>query len=117
MVKIKRNARGAGGGTCGIGLGIADALAAGGFNLAGRMECEVEKVADAARAIEVRARGYCRGDVSSADDRKKRRRGSPRAVLGGLDVLVTMRCCAHNRTDLLEATEGRCDMRVNLENA
>ena len=107
------------GGTRGIGLGIADALAAGGFNLAVNGIREVEKVADAVRAIEARGAEvlYCRGDVSSADDRKAVVE-AVRERFGRLDVLVNNAGVApYNRTDLLEATEESFVrlMRVNLK--
>jgi NAD(P)-dependent dehydrogenase (short-subunit alcohol dehydrogenase family) len=107
------------GGARGIGRGIAEVLAAAGFNLAINGVREVEKAADAVKALEDRGAEvlYCRGDVSSADDRKAVVE-AVRERFDRLDVLVNNAGVApYSRTDLLEATEESFVrlMRINLK--
>lgn len=107
------------GGARGIGRGIAEALAADEFNLAINGVRESEKAADAVKSLEHRGAEvlYCRGDVSSADDRKAVVE-AVRERFGRLDVLVNNAGVApYSRTDLLEATEESFVrlMRINLK--
>jgi NAD(P)-dependent dehydrogenase (short-subunit alcohol dehydrogenase family) len=107
------------GGSRGIGLGIAEALADSGFDLAIN---GVRKVADIADALEgLRKRGatvnYCRGDVSTANDRQTII-AAVRAHFGRLDVLVNNAGVAPSvRADILDATEESFDrvLGINLK--
>jgi len=107
------------GGTRGIGLGIARALAREGWMLAlGGRRSE----ADAASALsELRALGvevhYLRGDLSKAEDRA-RLVAELRAAIGVPNALVNNAGRAPRaRMDLLEATEDSFDevLRTNLQ--
>lgn len=107
------------GGTRGIGLGIATALAREGFHLAVnglRPESEVADTLDQLRGHGAKV-VYCRGDVGVADDRAAIV-DRVRQELGGLHVLVN---CAGitspGRKDLLDATEDAFDrvIAVNLK--
>jgi NAD(P)-dependent dehydrogenase (short-subunit alcohol dehydrogenase family) len=107
------------GGTRGIGLGIARALAREGWTLAlGGQRAEPE----AASALsEVRALGvevhYLRGDLSSTEDRG-RMLAALRAAIGVPNALVNNAGRAPRaRLDLLEATEDSFDevLRTNLQ--
>jgi NAD(P)-dependent dehydrogenase (short-subunit alcohol dehydrogenase family) len=107
------------GGARGIGRGIADALAAAGFNLAVNGVRDSERAAEAISALERLGAEvlYCRGDVSSADDRKAVV-DAVRERFGRLDVLVNNAGVApYSRTDLLDATEESFVrlMRINLK--
>lgn len=107
------------GGTRGIGLGIARALAEKGFDLAlngVREESEVSEVLE-----ELRSRGgavhYVAGDVGETPDRA-RLVAAVRERLGRLHVLVNNAGVAPAvRADLLEADEESFDrvLRVNLK--
>jgi len=107
------------GGTRGIGLGVARALAAEGFDLAlcgRREEGEVAGVLE-----ELRAKGgdvrYFRADVASRDDRDRLVAGL-RAAFDGLHLLVNNAGIAPAaRADLLEAGEESFDrlIAVNLK--
>jgi NAD(P)-dependent dehydrogenase (short-subunit alcohol dehydrogenase family) len=107
------------GGTRGIGLGVARALAAEGFDLAlcgRRNEGEVAAVLE-----ELRAKGgdvrYFRADVASRDDRDRLVAGL-RAAFDGLHLLVNNAGVAPAaRADLLEAGEESFDrlIAVNLK--
>src|SRR5882672_3165406 len=77
------------GGSRGIGLGIARALAADGWRLAInglRSETEVADALASLRATSPQVT-YCRGDVSRADDRAACLE-QVRSALGRLDLLV-----------------------------
>jgi 3-oxoacyl-[acyl-carrier protein] reductase len=107
------------GGTRGIGLGIARALAAGGWNLAlsgRRPPDEVRSIVDDLTT----ASGdvvYCASDVAQATDRER----LVRCILerfGGLNVLVNNAGRAPRvRSDLLDATEESFEevVRTNLQ--
>jgi NAD(P)-dependent dehydrogenase (short-subunit alcohol dehydrogenase family) len=107
------------GGTRGIGLGIARALAASGFDLAlcgRREEADVAPVLDELRAAGA-AVAYLRADVGAADDRERLVAGV-RERLGRLHVLVNNAgVAAAARVDLLEAGEESFErlLRVNLQ--
>ena len=107
------------GGTRGIGLGIARALAAEGFNLAINGVRDEASVADVIRNLEsdnVEVL-YAQGDVGSAESR----RNIVEAIsqrFGRLDILINNAGIAPKvRTDLLEATEESYEhvMRTNLQ--
>ena len=107
------------GGTRGIGLGIARALAADGYDLA---LCGKRDEREAARALEeVRAPGrdvlYVRADVSERGDRAALV-DAVRARFGRLHVLVNNAGMAPvERRDVLDATEDSFEqvLRVNLQ--
>ena len=107
------------GGTRGIGLGIARALAAGGFDLA---LCGVREEGEVASALEaVRAAGasaaYFRADVGERADRARLVEGV-RDRFSGLHVLVNNAGVApRERADILEAGEESFErlLRVNLQ--
>ncbi|MDE6623950.1 MAG: 3-ketoacyl-ACP reductase [Alistipes sp.] len=107
------------GGTRGIGLGIARALAAAGFDLAlngVRSEEQVASVVEELCGSGVRCI-YCRGDVSSAADRGRIVAGV-REAFGRIDVLVNNAGVAPaERRDLLEASEESFErlIRTNLQ--
>jgi 3-oxoacyl-[acyl-carrier protein] reductase len=107
------------GGSRGIGLGIAVALADCGFDLAINGVREEAQVADALDAL--RGRGanvhYVRGDVSVTADRHAIVDGV-RASFGRLDALVNNAGVAPNvRADILDAGEESWDrvMGINLK--
>jgi 3-oxoacyl-[acyl-carrier protein] reductase len=107
------------GGTRGIGLGVARALAAEGFDLALCGRREEGQVGGALE--ELRAKGgdvrYFRADVASRDDRE-RLVTDLRAAFGGLHLLVNNAGIAPAaRADLLEAGEESFDrlLAVNLK--
>ena len=107
------------GGSRGIGLGIAEALAAEGWQLAlngVRPEAQVTTVLDA-----LRARGaevlYCPGNVGLAEDRQAIL-DRVRAHYGALHLLVNNAGVAPpQRLDILETTEANYDhvMDINLK--
>jgi len=107
------------GGTRGIGLGICQALARQGVDLAlaGRRPAdEVEPVLTALRGHGVRVI-YCPGDISQAADRG-RVLSQVRSGLGSLNVLVNNAGVAPTvRADILEATEESFErvLRTNLQ--
>lgn len=107
------------GGTRGIGLGIARALAGDGWDLAlggVRPESEVAAVLDELRAVGGAVR-YVAGDVSSVDARK-RIVDETRAAFGAVNLLVNNAGRAPRlRADLLEASEASFEelMRTNLQ--
>ena len=107
------------GGTRGIGLGIALALAREGWTLAlggQRPDADVAPVLDELRALGVEVQ-YLRGDLSSRDDRAKVLDGLRQAV-GVPNALVNNAGRAPRaRLDLLEATEESFDevLRTNLQ--
>lgn len=107
------------GGSRGIGLGIAGALADSGFDLA------INGVRDESQAAgaldELRSRGattnYIQGDVSVPADRESIVAGV-RSKFGRLDVLINNAGVAPNvRADILEATEESFDrvLGINLK--
>ena len=104
------------GGTRGIGLGVARALAAEGFDLA---LCGVREEAQVAAVLaELRATGgevrYVRADVASRADRERSWRRSARRS-AGLHVLVNNAGVAPTvRADLLEAGEESFDRLVGI---
>lgn len=107
------------GGTRGIGLGIARALAGAGFDLA---LCGLRDEAEVVPALEgLRAAGaavhYVRADVGERDDRR-RLVAEARERLGRLHVLVNNAGVAPRvRADVLEAGEESFErlMRINLQ--
>jgi 3-oxoacyl-[acyl-carrier protein] reductase len=107
------------GGTRGIGLGIARALAGGGFDLAVNGVREATAVASVVE--ELRSAGgevhYVRADVGSGEGRE-RLLAEVRERLGRLHVLVNNAGVAPSvRADLLEADEESFDrlLRINLK--
>ena len=107
------------GGSRGIGLGIAESLAASGFDLAINGVREDNQVADALAGLIKQGATvhYCRGDVASTSDRQAILDGV-REQFGRLDVLVNNAGVAvAARVDLLEATEESYDrvMGINLK--
>ncbi|HEY2587878.1 MAG TPA: 3-ketoacyl-ACP reductase [Tepidisphaeraceae bacterium] len=106
------------GGSRGIGLGIARALAGSGFDVAinGRREAsEVEGVLNELRSAGVEAI-YLQGDIAELDDHA-RMLDQIRARLGRLDVLVNNAGVAPNvRADILDASPESFDrlMSINL---
>ncbi len=107
------------GGTRGIGLGIAEALAGRGFSLAVngvRVESEVKPVLEKLRkqAPEVI---YCQGNISNTEGRE-RILHQVKEAYGTVDVLVNNAGVApENRQDILETTEQSYDrvMDINLK--
>jgi NAD(P)-dependent dehydrogenase (short-subunit alcohol dehydrogenase family) len=107
------------GGTRGIGLGIATALADSGFDLAINGVRDQSQVADALNSLQNRGCQvhYCRGDVSNAADREVIV-DAVRRAFGRLDVLVNNAGVAPLvRADVLDATEESWDrvMGINLK--
>jgi 3-oxoacyl-[acyl-carrier protein] reductase len=104
------------GGSRGIGLGIADALADSGFDLAIN---GVRDASDVAEALdELRKCGadvtYCQGNVASAADRQAIV-DQVRQHFGRLDVLVNNAGVAPNvRADILDATEDSFDRLIGI---
>lgn len=107
------------GGSRGIGRGIAESLAADGFNLAingVRDASQVEEVLDSLRQRGAEVH-YCRGDVANTADRQSIV-DSVRTAFGRLDVLVNNAGVAPKvRADVLEATEESFDrvLDINLK--
>jgi len=107
------------GGTRGIGLGIARALARDGWTLAlggQRADTDVAPVLDALRALGVDVH-YLRGDLSSRDERA-RLLADLRTAVGVPNAVVNNAGRAPRaRLDLLEATEESFDevLRTNLQ--
>jgi len=109
------------GGSRGIGLGIAEALADSGFDLAINGIRDAAQVADALAALGRRGAEvqYCRGDVSRAPDRQAIV-DAVRARFGRLDVLVNNAGVAPGvRADILDASEESFDrvLGTNLKGA
>ncbi len=107
------------GGSRGIGRGIAEALAASGFDVAINGVRAADQVPGILQTLKTlgAAAIYCRGDVSSADDRRAIV-DAVRQRFGRLDVLVNNAGVAPtSRADLLDATEESFVrlMRVNLK--
>jgi 3-oxoacyl-[acyl-carrier protein] reductase len=104
------------GGSRGIGLGIAESLAASGFDLAINGVRAAADVAGALAKLETSGAvvHYVRGDVASADDRRAIIDGV-RDRFGRLDVLVNNAGVAPNvRADILEATEESFDRVIGI---
>lgn len=105
------------GGARGIGLGIARALTAEGCRLALNGMRDEAEVADALQALRSDHNAevlYCRGDVSSAEDRV-RIIERVRTHFGRLDVLVNNAgITSPGRKDILEADEGSFDRVVGV---
>ena len=104
------------GGSRGIGLGIATALAESGFDLAINGVRGRADVADALAALEKcgAAVEYCRGDVSAASDRQTIV-DRVRARFARLDVLVNNAGIApKERADILDASEESFDHVVGI---
>ena len=107
------------GGTRGIGLGIARALAQEGFDLAlngVRPEAQVKTVLESLQ-IENNRILYCQGNIAYANDRSQIL-NQIKTELGQLNVLVNNAGIApKKRKDLLEATEESYDevLDINLK--
>jgi NAD(P)-dependent dehydrogenase (short-subunit alcohol dehydrogenase family) len=109
------------GGSRGIGFGIAQQLAANGFDLAINGQRPQESVADA--LLLLRKAGadaiYCQGNIASAADRKNIL-AAVKEHFGQLQVLVNNAGIApRKRADILETTEESFDevIGVNLKGA
>ena len=99
------------GGSRGIGLGIAEALANAGFDLAINGVRPESSVTDVVKKLEdIGARVvYCRGDLASSSDRSNII-GRVKETFGRLHVLVNNAGIApRERRDILEATEESFD--------
>jgi len=104
------------GGSRGIGLGIAQALAESGFDLAINGVRDTSIVADVVAALQNRGASvlYCRGDVAIASDRE-RIVADVHKQFGRLDVLVNNAgVAASPRADILEATEESFDRLIGI---
>ncbi len=107
------------GGGRGIGFGIAQTLAADGFNLVLSGRSDASKVVDAVQVLETLGAEvlYCSGDVSSAADRAAML-AAIQEHFGRLDVLVNNAGVApKERADILEADEESFEwiMKINLQ--
>jgi len=107
------------GGSRGIGLGIAVALAKEGFDIAINGRRPAEDVAESIRAIEAAGADvtYCRADIADADSRRAML-DAVRTRFGRLDLLVNNAGVAPaERADLLDASEQSFErlMRINLQ--
>ncbi|MDP0499849.1 MAG: 3-ketoacyl-ACP reductase [Verrucomicrobiota bacterium JB022] len=104
------------GGSRGIGFGIAQALAAEGWNLVingMRPEDGVQEPLEALRAQGVQV-AYARGDIGSAEGRNAILEVARKAAGGSLNLLVNNAGVAPKvRADLLETTEESYDYVVN----
>ncbi|MGD9633900.1 MAG: 3-ketoacyl-ACP reductase [Pirellulales bacterium] len=104
------------GGGRGIGRGIAECLAASGFDLAINGVRDAAQVADTISALEKRGAAveYCQGNVAEAADRV-RMLDAVRARFGRLEVLVNNAGVAPEvRADILDATEESFDRLVAI---
>ncbi|MEM7622162.1 MAG: 3-ketoacyl-ACP reductase [Planctomycetota bacterium] len=109
------------GGSRGIGLGIAQYLAARDFNVAINGRRPAEDVADAIASIEAASSGgqavYLRGDIGSGDARRDLL-DQARSKLDRLDVLVNNAGVAPDvRSGMLDASEDSFDrvLSINLK--
>src|SRR5689334_19923887 len=104
------------GGSRGIGLGVANELAASGFHLAvngRREENEVATVLEQLRAAGAEAI-YCKGDVANLEDHARILK-QVRDRFGRLDVLVNNAGVAPKvRTNILEATPESFDRLISI---
>ena len=119
MVKHSKRVALVTGGSRGIGLGIAEALADSGFDLAINGVRAPDQATDVLAALGRRGAEvhYCRGDVSLASDRHAIV-DSVRTHFGRLDVLVNNAGVAPNvRADVLDASEESFDrvLDINLK--
>ncbi len=107
------------GGSRGIGLGIAEALARAGFDVAingMRDEADVQPVIDQLKNHQVKVI-YCQGNIASTEDRQAML-DKVKTEFGQLNVLVNNAGVApKERKDILEATEESFDyvMKTNLQ--
>ena len=104
------------GGSRGIGLGVAKALAAAGMNVVINGRREASDVADALQELESLGAQtlYCRADVANLDDHA-RMLGEIRERFGRLDVLVNNAGVAPDvRADLLEASPESFDRLISI---
>jgi 3-oxoacyl-[acyl-carrier protein] reductase len=104
------------GGSRGIGLGIAEALADSGFDLAINGVRETAAVEDAVQSLAGRGAEvlYCRGDVAVAANRQTVVE-AVRTRFGRLDVLVNNAGVAPTvRADILDASEESFDRVVGI---
>ena len=104
----------------GIGYGIAEQLAASGFDIVVNDLVEESEVEDQLSALDARGASvhYCRADVSSPDDRERMLREIAAQDMGPVHVLVNNAGIApEERVDILEATEESFErvMDVNLQ--
>jgi len=107
------------GGTRGLGLGIAQQLAADGFDLAINGRRDADAVASVVAELEGQGTKvvYCQADVADAADRQHML-DQIRDAFGRLDVLVNNAGVAPNeRADILDATEASFErlLRINLQ--
>jgi len=104
------------GGTRGIGLGIAAALAQSGFDLAINGRRDAAQVGDALQTLKTAGAKtlYFRGDVADRNDRATVLENIEREF-GRLDVLVNNAGIAPDvRADLLDATEESFDRLISI---
>ncbi|MFV0444192.1 MAG: 3-ketoacyl-ACP reductase [Planctomycetaceae bacterium] len=104
------------GGARGIGLGIANALAAEGLTLALNGVRPEDDVGDVLHALKEQGTDvcYCQGDVSLAEDRQ-RIIDTVRSRFGRLDVLVNNAgITSPGRKDILDADEAAFDRVVGV---
>jgi 3-oxoacyl-[acyl-carrier protein] reductase len=119
MEKIPKRVALVTGGSRGIGLGIAESLAASGFDIAINGVRPAADVADALAKLKATgvAADYVQGNVAEASDRQAIIDGV-RNRFGRLDVLANNAGVAPNvRADILDATEESYDrvMDINLK--
>jgi len=104
------------GGSRGIGLGVAMALAKSGFDVAINGRRDASDVADAIKQLEAAGAKvlYCQADVASSDDHKKML-AAIKDRFGRLDVLVNNAGVAPSvRADILEAGEESFDRLIGI---
>lgn len=104
------------GGTRGLGLGIANQLAADGFALAINGRRSTEEVVDVVEQLQQQAPAvvYCQADIADASSREQMIE-QVRDEFGRLDVLVNNAGVAPTeRADLLEATEESFDRLIEI---
>ena len=103
------------GGTRGLGLGIAEQLAADGFALAINGRREAIDVADVVAKLSSTTEViYCQADVANADSRQQMV-DQIRQSYGRLDVLVNNAGVAPtDRADILEANEASFDRLIEI---
>ena len=104
------------GGSRGLGLGIAEQLAAEGFALAINGRRSEDEVAGVLEKLEGQGAEvvYCQADVADAASRQKMV-DQVRDAFGRLDVLVNNAGVAPNeRADILDATEASFERLINI---